>query len=220
MIRPGSLTVAYVEGRRKPYTLPLQLFLVVNVLFFAMQSLTGAKIFSTTLDSHLHKFFWSPIAQPLVTHRLEARRTTLAVYAPVFDQSVALNAKSLIILMVLPFALLPPILFYRRRCPFAAHLVFSVHFYAFLLLSFCVALTVAGVDRLFGGAGLESESFDHALSIAEVFACAVYLYIAMGTVYGARGVARVFKTALLTFAVACIVLGYRFRLLPITLYTT
>jgi Protein of unknown function (DUF3667) len=102
--RPGSLTVAYIQGRRKPYALPLQLFLVVNVLFFAMQSLTGANVFSTTLDSHLQKFFWSPVAQNLVTHRLARQQTTLSLYAPVFNQAVALNAKSLIVLMVLPFA--------------------------------------------------------------------------------------------------------------------
>src|SRR4051812_33267229 len=42
--RPGGLTVAYLQGRRKAYTLPLQLFFFANVLFFAMQSLTGAKI--------------------------------------------------------------------------------------------------------------------------------------------------------------------------------
>ena len=35
IIRPGALTAAYLNGQRKPYTLPLQLFLLANVLFFA-----------------------------------------------------------------------------------------------------------------------------------------------------------------------------------------
>jgi hypothetical protein len=47
--RPGLLTTAYLQGRRKPYILPLQLFLVANVMFFALQSLTGVKVFSTPL---------------------------------------------------------------------------------------------------------------------------------------------------------------------------
>ena len=67
--RPGLLTVAYLRGQRKPYTLPLQLFLVANVLFFAMQSLTGAKIFSTPLDAHLHSDIWGGLAQRLVQKR-------------------------------------------------------------------------------------------------------------------------------------------------------
>lgn len=79
-------------------------------------------------------------------------RTSLELYAPVFNQAVALNAKSLIILMVLPFALLLPLVFFRNRQPFMAHVVFSLHLYAFLLLLFCVSLGIAAVDVLFGGA--------------------------------------------------------------------
>jgi hypothetical protein len=187
LTRPGALTLAYLKGQRKPYTLPLQLFLVANVLFFAMQSLTGAKIFSTPLDQHLHSDIWGGVAQNLVARRMAARGTTAARHAPVFDQAVALNAKSLIVLMVLPFALLPAMLFYRSRRPFVAHVVFSLHFYAFLLLLMCVSLAVVGVDRLFGGRGLDSTTFDHALSIALVAVCATYLYIAAGAVYGAKG---------------------------------
>ena len=104
LLRPGLLTVAYLEGQRKLYTLPLQLFLVANILFFAMQSLTGAKIFSTPLDQHLHSDMWSSVAQKLVAQHLQTRRTTEAQYAPVFNQAVAQNGKSLIVLMVLPFA--------------------------------------------------------------------------------------------------------------------
>jgi hypothetical protein len=129
--RPGFLTMAYLQGLRKPYTLPLQLFLVANVLFFAMQSVTGAKIFSTPLDQHLHSDIWGGVAQQLVAHRLETQQTTLGLYAPVFNQAVAVNAKSLIVLMVLPFALLPATVFYRSRRPFVAHIVFSLHFYSF-----------------------------------------------------------------------------------------
>ena len=51
------------------------------------------------------------------------------------DEMVARNAKSLIGVMVLPFAALPALLFRGRRLPAVAHLVFSLHLYAFLLLS-------------------------------------------------------------------------------------
>jgi hypothetical protein len=220
LTRPGALTVAYLQGQRKPYLAPLQLFLVANVLFFAMQSLTGAKIFSTPLDSHLHHQMWSSFAQELVAQRLLALHTTLELYAPVFDHAVALNAKSLIILMVLPFAVLLPAVFRRTPQPFVAHVAFSFHFYAFLLLLFCLALIVVGVDQLLGGEGLASNLIDQVLSVIEVLICAAYLYVAVGTVYEARGVARVLEVAALAVSVAFIVLGYRFVLLLITLYST
>jgi hypothetical protein len=58
------------------------------------------------------------------------------------------------------------------------------------------------------------------LSLILLLACATYLYVATRTVYGDTGVVRVLKVTALTLAVACIVLGYRFVLLPITLYNT
>jgi hypothetical protein len=218
--RPGALTVAYLRGQKKAYLLPFQIFLVANVLFFAIQSLTGENVFSTTLDSHLHHQDWSAYAQVLVTHRVESLHTTLDRYAPVFDEAVGVNAKSLIILMVLVFALLTPLVFYRSHRSFGTHLVFSLHLYAFLLLLFCVALVVAGVDVWFGGAGLASPRVDYVLSITQLLICAVYLYLATGKVYGTKRGVRIGQVSLLAFAVACLVLGYRFVLLPITLYTT
>ena len=218
--RPGALTVAYVQGRRIRYLGPFQLFLVANVLFFAMQSLTNTNIVSSTLDSHLHNQDWQAVAQRLVSQRLETMQTTLDLYAPIFDRAIVLHAKSFIILMVLPFAILLPILFYRNRQPFVAHAVFSLHFYAFLLLLFCVSLTVAAVDVLLGGAGLNSPRMDNALSVINLAACATYLYVATGTVYGASGAIRVVKALALALAVAGILLGYRFVLFLFTLYTT
>jgi hypothetical protein len=133
---------------------------------------------------------------------------------------VAVNSKSLIILMAMSFALLLPIVFLRNRYPFVVHVVFSLHLYVFVLLLFCVALMAAGADAWFGGAGLSSPGFDHALSITLLLACAAYLYKAIRTVYGDRGPRRFLKVAILTVAVGAIVLAYRFVLLPLTLYTT
>jgi hypothetical protein len=98
--------------------------------------------------------------------------------------------------------------------------LFALHLYAFLLLLFCVATTVPPIDVWLGGAGYASEWLDYAISISLLVACAVYLYIATGAVYGASGAIRVVKVLALTAGVASIVLGYRFALLLITLYST
>jgi hypothetical protein len=47
-----------------------QLFLISNLLFFAVQSITHDKVFSTPLDSHLHGRDWSELARDLVENRL------------------------------------------------------------------------------------------------------------------------------------------------------
>jgi uncharacterized protein DUF3667 len=218
--RPGFLTVAYLQGQRKPYVGPVPLFLIANALFFATESLTGGKVFTTPIDSHLHTQPWSRVAELLVSHRLEAMQTTLDVYAPVFDHAMARNARSLVIFMALSFVAATSIAFYRSRSPLGAHALFSLHVYAFLLLLFCVATVVPPIDLWFGGAGFASDRLDHAISIGLLLACGMYLHVATGEVYGATGASRVLKVVALTVAVATIVLGYRFVLLVITLYTT
>lgn len=217
--RPGALTVAHINRQRTPYIGPFQLFLIANVLFFAAQSMTGANILSSTLDSHLNQQDWSATARALVAQRVEALQTTPGRYAPVFDKAVVLNAKALIILMALPFTLLLPLVFARSRQPFGAHAAFALHLYAMLLLLFCVSLSVAAVHVLAGGAGLLSPMLDNVLSVFNLAVCTGYLYAAIGPVYGERGVARAAKAGLLALAVAAIVLGYRFVIFLITLYT-
>lgn len=222
LLSPGALTVAFVEGRRKPYVAPFQLFLIANVLFFATQSLTHANVLSSTLASHLHQQDWQELARRLVSRRLEAKGTTLALYAPAFDRSVVLNAKSLIGLMVLPFALLLPLVFFGTRRPFVAHLVFSLHLYAFLLLLFCAVLLTLLLDMRLGGAGLSGGGggVDFMVSMLILASCAGYLHGAIGRVYGARGPLRIVQAMLLAVALGSIVLGYRFVIFLVTLYTT
>src|SRR6185369_13796327 len=131
--------------------------------------------------------------------------TTIELYAPAFDRSAVLIAKSLIVLMTIPFALLLPLVFHRRHAPFMLHVVFSVHLYTFLLLLFCAAMLAAKGSALVGLGGLDSPHVDTVLSIVNVAACAAYLYLAIARVYGARGAARALQTVVLTAAVAAIV---------------
>lgn len=218
--RPGTLTRAYVDGQRKPWAPPFQIFLIANVLFFAVQWATGINILGAPLDSHLHRQDWQALAQGLVARRLATAHTTLAAYAPVFDRAVVINAKSLVILMALPFAGLLALLFAGRDKRFMTHLAFSLHLYAFLMLLFSLAVLVAKVDVWLGGSGLEANWIDDALSLLNVAATGVYLYLALGPAYDVAGWRRGMQAAGLTVAVAAIVLGYRFVLLLITLATT
>jgi len=217
--RPGHLTTSYLSGQRRAYLGPVPLFLMANVLFFATESLLGGTIFTTPLSGHLHTQPWSGFAATLVAERLATRGTTLELYAPIFDQAIALHARSLIILMALSFSLLPAVVFLRSKRPAVTHAVFALHLYAFLLPLLCVVTVIQATDARLGGAGFASRPLDLALVFSSLLACAGYLYAATGTVYGARGILRGVQTALLTVGVGAIVLGYRFALFAITLYT-
>jgi len=67
LARPGALTVAWVDGPRKPYVGPIQLFLLANVAFVAAQSLTGSNVFSSTPDARRPAAALDSISQRRVT---------------------------------------------------------------------------------------------------------------------------------------------------------
>lgn len=215
--KPGALTVAYLEGRRKPYLGPVPLFFMANVLFFAAESLLNSSVFATPLAMHLEKQPWSPFAPTWVANRLAVLNTTLAEFTPVFDQALALHARSWIIVMALSFTPVPVLMFRRRHLPIAAHAVFALHLYAFLMLLLCVG---TGVEALAGGPEARADWVDHVVSISLLAACAAYLYVAIGAVYASSGARRALEVAALTVGVATLVLGYRFALFALTLYTT
>ena len=60
---------------------------------------------------------------------------------------------------------------------------------------------------------------DNTLTAVNLAACVAYLLVAAGRVYGGGAAARVVKALLLSAAVGLIVLGYRFVVFVITLYT-
>jgi hypothetical protein len=217
--RPGELTAAHLRGKRVPYVPPFQLFLISNAVFFAMQSLTDTQVFGSTLQSHLHHQDWSPLAQSLVTERLAKLGTDLPRYASTFDRAAVLNAKSLIILMVIPFSLLLWLALFRARKPFVAFVYFSLHLYAFLLLLFSLALAVAAVDVRLGGPGLASPIVDKILSIINLGVCASYLFLALKPVFDSSGTARLITSGAMALAAGAIVVAYRFVIFLITLYT-
>jgi hypothetical protein len=144
--------------------------------------------------------------------------TTLDRYAPAFDHAVSLNAKSLIILMVVPFALVLAVAYHGSRRPFMAHAVFALHFYAFELLLLCGLLGVSGLSLYFGGSGI--EQLDKPLFVLMLTVTAAYLYLATGAVYASRGGVRLAKVVVLTLTVGALLSGYRFLIFVVTLYTT
>jgi hypothetical protein len=218
--RPGALTVAYMSGERKAWIAPFQLFLLANGLFFAIQSLTGINVFASTLDSHLHHQDWSAIVQSMVARRLALSQTTLEAYAPLFDRTVALYAKTLIILMVLPFAVLLGLLYAGQRKPLLTHLSFALHLYAFLMLLFSLANFGVGISVWLGGPGLDSPRLDNVVSSLLLLACAIYVDRAARPVFAEPRWLRGARAVLLALVAAALVLGYRFVIFLVTFYAT
>ena len=222
LLRPGELTLAYAQGRRKSYIAPFQVFLITNVVFFFGQSLLGFQALSNTFRSHVENQVYSARVLALATERLAAAGVTREAYEPVFDHAVDVNAKALVVLWVPFCALLIWVMSLGAGRRGAVHWVFALHLVAFWLVVLAAILPLVGftmspVLKVFG---LGDAWLDAGAAWLIVALSAVWAYHAFGRVYGGTTGWRAFEAAFLAFALLPLIRVYRLAVFLMTLYTT
>ncbi len=236
--KPGLLTLEYIHGRRKRYLQPLDLFLLINLLYFLGQAIAPMPIFTTTLNTHMHRTMHQQIARKLVSKKLErltpvgadsvGRSRVAIAYASRFDANAHAQAKSLVILMVPLFALVLALLYAGSEKPAVQHIIFSLHFYTwFLLLLTAYAMLlylVVAILRVLSSIGIHTDpavlGSDLIASLPIIIGVAAYLSFAMRRAYGTRGFTALLRTAGAVLGVMGALFLYRMILFFTVFYTT
>ena len=222
--QPGRLTTDFLRGCRRPYVAPFHAFLVANLVFFFVQIFSGLSLFSgVRLSEHLDHEVYSGFAQRMVAHRLVTTDTTLSQYTPVFNRAESLYAKTLILVMLPLFAVGAGLVFFDRRRPAVAHLVYAIHYYAFLLLALSLVFPVlggllVGLSRL--GLPINGKVLDWIALAIEGALCVVYLARSAASVYQTGPLRSWLSAIVLTLATLRILYGYRLVLFLVTFWTT
>jgi hypothetical protein len=220
--RPGWPTREHLSGRRRPHLPPLQLFLLANLLFFFVNSLTGSQPFTTSFPNQVHHQPYSPLIHDWAEARAESHEAGVVGYARDYTRTTRLQARSLVGLMVPLFALLSFGLLRRRRRYLAEHLVFSLHFYAFFLITLAVIDAGATlVARWLAARGGSSEDLGENVLMFLIVGClSLYFWRALPAAFGVRGPTRGLATAALVTGVIGVLFAYRFILFFTTVAVT
>jgi thiamine biosynthesis protein ThiS len=220
--KPGFLTAEYLRGCRKPYLHPFQLFFVSNLIYFFVQPYIGWSGLRTTLDIQMHGMSYSNLASRLVAQRLAAKGITLTQFSQSFNHVVDVQARSLVVVMVLLYAMLLALLQWRKKQFFGQHLVFSLHFTAFWLMAIFVALYpgVALVLRfvLKRGVHLPSVNWDMLIFPVALLVLLIYSSLALRTAYRESVFWSFAKALLLVVSFHYVLDFYRFVLFLTALY--
>lgn len=215
---PGRLHVDYFAGSRKPYLGPLQLFLVLNLVFFLLETALHFQILSSPLWNQTHMQVYSRWALELAEAVAASKGITLEEMAPAFDATVSTLSRSLVIVFVPLLAFFVALVAPRRGV--VSPLVFAFHFVTFLLLLECVMMglllvfRVAGADTL---ARLDRET-DAVVSIVIGLSCLVYAWSAMRRAFGQGRVRAVVSAIVIVLGLAGSLIAYRFLLFLVALW--
>lgn len=202
--RPGKLTSEFLAGRRQRYIKPLQLYITISFIFFVLLSLVegSASVQRTGNTADL-----PPVAAadagsgpaPDLGLKIEVdEHSVLRNWAQRVnrkgeqlstnpDEVVRDTAKKMLqrapygVFALMPiFALLLFMLLRGRRLRYGAHLVFSLHFHAFVFLLFLLMLLPLPLGGIAAVAGY------------------AYLVVALRTVYGGRWLPQILRAAVLS----------------------
>src|ERR1044071_2043768 len=221
-VKPGFFTSEYLRGCRKPYLHPFQLFFVANLIYFFVQPYLGWTGLRTTLFVQLHMMSYSRLASGLVADRLATRGISLEQLSHSFDHLVDVQARSLVLVMVVLYAIVLAVLQWRKKQFFGQHLVFSLHFTAFWLMAIFVVL-YPGVSILLRfalrhGLHLLATNWDNLIFPIAFLLLLAYSFLAWRTVYRESFSLSFVKALILAVSFHYVLDIYRFILFLTALY--
>ncbi|MEO6127848.1 MAG: DUF3667 domain-containing protein [Ferruginibacter sp.] len=132
---PGKLSTEFLNGRRIKLMKPVQLYLVISIIFF---------IFPKNLD-----LFYTPLSNTInqqhqyglrVKAYAETKAATLKITTDEFEQKfdghATENGKLFVFLWIPMLSLVLYLLFFKRYRQYVPHLIFSTHYFSFFLVFF------------------------------------------------------------------------------------
>ncbi len=223
---PGTLSNNYLNGIRRNWLNPFQVFILANILYFFALSFMWQVTYNTPLEIHLtaSNFFHKDTAITMVNQELIDSNRSMEEFRLVFDQSIALLSKSLVILNIPIFTLLSFLIFINHQHALIKTAFFSTHFYAFLLLfqvffSFLVQ-GLSKLSELLLNYNLQSIIRHESTSTTLLFlAVGVYFYFSSKKVFSERWWVCLIKTIAMVFAMYIALIIYRAILFFIAFYT-
>jgi hypothetical protein len=143
LLIPGKLTTQYLEGHRQPYLTPFKVYLVCAAIFFLSAPLAGFKLTSLIESDR------SGTVARLASARVADGDPRRSLFNARFDVRVQSVYTIAVGIEAVVLAVMLQLLFRTQHRPYGAHLIFALHFVAFMYL-----LTIAaGIGRRLGVSG-------------------------------------------------------------------
>jgi len=218
--RPGFLSKEYVNGRRVNYTKPLQVFFVLNLVYFLFPLV---QLFNTSLNTQMRLRTHSPLVRKMVEEKLRAENLSYQAYNLMYNEKSTGMAKMLIIVFILFAALPTSFIYWKKNRKFNDHLTLSVELAAFNLVmnAILLQLFVFVVNKVlhWTNSGWQQYLNDYTLTIIFILTNLYFLFAAGRTFYNQKGYQLIIKAFLGLFGLFIALELYRLMLFLVTFWS-
>ena len=216
---PGFLSREYVDGRRVNYMRPLQMFFILNLVYFLFPIL---QLFNSTLQTQMYVLPHARIAREVVAHKIAKEGMSVQGFELMYNDKTTSLAKMLVVVFVVLGSAPLSLIFAKRNRYFSDHLALSIE-----LTSYNIAVNAIGLTLLFGilskilhwshtsGAYLN----DVTLTIIFIMTNMYFIFRAARTFYNQKGKRLVLKAIAGIVGLFLALEVYRFLLFFITVWT-
>jgi len=208
--KPGYISQLYNQGIRKRFYLPLNLFLLTNLIYFLVPVFST---FNTNYNQQLWMQNYSRHTREWVLEKQQASGLDEAKYEVTYNQKSNSLAKLLMLVFVGIFAFFLALLYYRRSSYFTDYLALSLEFNSFLVFYGTVVLALV-TWLVYVSTGYSTNDTELTLFIAVV--TTLWMYAAGRRHFGLGKIKAILLGMACMLALAVTLMIYRLLLLYVT----
>lgn len=217
---PGFLSKEYANGRRVNYLRPLQVFFVLNLVYFLVPIL---QLFNSTLNTQMYYLFHSPLVRDLVNQRMAAEAISLGGFTILYNQKTTVLAKLLIIVFVWIASVPLSIIFRKKNRYFTDHVALSIELACFNIFVNAISLSAIlfALSKIFRWSGTSLGDYlnDTTLTVIFISTNLYFIYRAARTFYGQTGKSLILKSVLGIVGLFLALEAYKLLLFFVTFYS-
>ncbi len=217
---PGFLSKEYANGRRVNYIRPLQMFFVLNLVYFLFPVL---QLFSSTLTTQMYYLFHSPMVRSMVIKRIAEDNLSLTGFGVIYDGKTTVLAKLLIVVFVWLASLPLSLIFRKKNRYYTDHVALAVELacYNIFINAILLHMIFLVLSKIFKWSGTTLGDYlnDTTLTLIFIITNLYFIYRAARTFYDQAGKRLIIKSALAILGLFFALEAYKFILFVITFYS-
>lgn len=217
---PGFLSKEYADGRRVKYLRPLQLFFILNLVYFLFPVL---QLFNSSLRTQMYYLFHSSMVRKLVIEHVVNEGISIDGYSLMYDAKTTGLAKLLMVIFVLLASLPLSLIFIKKNRYFTDHVTLSVELACFNI--FVNAIFLSGLlwvlSRIlhWSGSSLGDYLNDTTFTVIFISTNLYFIYRAARTFYQQKGKRLIAKSLVAIIGLFLSLEAYRLLLFFVTFWS-